>query len=199
MILLPFDSSEDLEAALPQVQTCLAADGVVLVPTETFYGLAADPYSHRAVANVLRLKGRPQHMPFSVLAADWDQVERMAVVSQSWRIRLEAVWPGPITAVFPARVELPAAPGGTVAVRIPGHSMLRKLLFETGPLTGTSANAHGDEPAVEVSDALNSLVGEPGLVLDGGRAPGGQASTLMDLTGTSPKVLRQGAELWIDK
>ncbi|MEN8165145.1 MAG: Sua5/YciO/YrdC/YwlC family protein, partial [Acidobacteriota bacterium] len=74
--------------------------------------------------------------------------------------------------------------------------LLRQLLAVTGPLTGTSANRHGDRPAVDVAGAIRSLVGDPDMALDGGPAPGGQASTLVDLSGTRARVLRQGAETW---
>lgn len=198
MILLPFDQPRDLAAALPEVGQCLAEAGIVLVPTETFYGLAADPFSREAVAKVLHIKHRPKDIPLPVLAADWDQVDRLTVVPEAWRHRLETVWPGPVTAVLPTRTLLPASPGGTVAVRIPGHLMLRELLFETGPLTGTSANRHGDRPAVDVPTALKSLADAPDLALDGGQVPGGRPSTLVDLTGERVLVLRQGTEPWTE-
>lgn len=198
MILLPFGKPQDLVAALPQVRLCLAHAGVVLLPTETFYGLAADPYSQEAVDTVLELKGRPHDMPFLVLAANWDQINQLAVVPEFCRPRLEFLWPGPITAVLPARSALPASPGGTVALRIPGHLMLRKLLNETGPLTGTSANFHGQRPSVDVDRALESLAGKPALALDGGPAPGGRPSTLVDLSGEQVRILRQGALSWVD-
>ena len=196
MIVLPFHRGRDLAAVVPRVKRCLAEAGVVLVPTETFYGLAGDPYSEEAVCRILDLKDRPRDMPLPVLAADWTQVDRLTDVPEAWRRHLETVWPGPITAVLPVRQALPVSTGGPVAIRIPGHAMLRRLLGETGPLTGTSANHHGDRPTVDVPDALRSLAGDPDLVLDGGTTPGGQPSTLVDLTGVGVRILRQGAEVW---
>ncbi len=196
MIILPFHRKDDLAAAAPQVERCLAEGGVVLLPTETFYGLACNPYSEEAVSRVLELTDRPRDMPLPVLAADWVQVDRLTVVPEIWRQRLEAVWPGPITAVLPARKDLSASVPATVAVRIPGHKMLRHLLAVTGPLTGTSANRHGDRPTIDVAGAMRSLTGDPALALDGGPSPGGQPSTLVDLTGTTARVLRQGVEAW---
>lgn len=196
MIVLPFHRQRDLAVALPQVWSCLAEAGVVLVPTETSYGLAGDPWSEEVVCRVLYLKDRPRDMPLPVLAADWAQVDRLTVVPETWRRRLETAWPGPVTAVLPLREALPASLVGTVAVRIPGHSLLRRLLAETGPLTGTSANRHGDRPAIDVAGAQRSLADDPDLALDGGPAPGGRPSTLVDLTGARVQILRQGAVLW---
>ncbi len=196
MQVLPFYQQDDLAAAVPQVNRCLAEAGVVLLPTETYYGLACNPYSEEAVRRVLDLKDRPRDIPLPVLAADWAQVDRLTVVPEAWRDRLQALWPGPITVVLPTRKDLPASLAATVAVRIPGHGLLRQLLAVTGPLTGTSANRHGDRPAVDVGGAMKSLVGNPELALDGGPSPGGQPSTLVDLTGSRARVLRQGAEVW---
>ncbi len=168
----------------------------MLLPTETFYGLGCDPWSEEAVHKVLDLKDRPRDMPLPVLAADWTQVDRLTVVPEAWRRRLESRWPGPITAVLPLRKSLPLSMADTVAVRIPDHRLLRRLLSETGPLTGTSANRHGDSPTVDVGAALRSLVGDPDLVLDGGPVAGGRPSTLVDLTGLEARILRQGAEAW---
>jgi len=196
MIVLPFHQKDDLAAAVHQVQRCLADSGVVLLPTETFYGLGCDPWSEVAVHKVLDLKDRPRDMPLPVLAADWAQVDRLTVVPEIWRRRLGSRWPGPITAVLPLRQSLPLSVADTVAVRIPAHGLLRQLLSEIGPLTGTSANRHGDPPAIDVAAALHSLVGDPDLVLDGGPVAGGRPSTLVDLTGAKARILRQGAEIW---
>lgn len=199
MNILPFRLQDDLAEALSEAKRCLAGGGVVLVPTETFYGLACDPWSKKGVSRVLELKDRPRDMALPVLAADWDQVDRLTRVPEAWRGRLKAVWPGPITAVLPTRTGLAASLKATVAVRIPGHGLLRRMLAETGPLTGTSANRHGDSPAVTVEDATMSLIGEPDLALDGGPSPGGQPSTLVDLTGVRARILRQGPEAWDHK
>lgn len=168
----------------------------MLLPTETFYGLACDPWSEEGVSRVLTLKDRPRDMALPVLAADWVQVDRLTRVPEAWRGRLQALWPGPITAVLPTREDIAASSTPTVAVRIPGHGLLRQMLAETGPLTGTSANRHGDRPAVTAAEATKSLVGEPDLILDGGPSPGGQPSTLVDLTGVRARILRQGPEVW---
>ncbi len=195
MIILPFYQKGDLEVVVPQVERCLAEAGVVLLPTETFYGLACNPYLEEAVSRVFDLKGRPRDMRLPVLAADWAQVDRLTVVPEGWRDCLVDLWPGALTAVLPVRRSFLSL-GATVAVRIPGHELLRQLLAVTGPLTGTSANRHGDQPTIDLGGAMRSLIGDPALALDGGPSPGGYPSTLVDLTETTAQVLRQGAEMW---
>ena len=180
------------EAALHVVRGA----GVVLVPTETFYGLAADPTSDVAVDRVHGLKRRPADRALPVLCADHEQVVSLVELPERFRVRIGRIWPGPVTIVLPLRRPLAACPGGTVAVRIPDHRLLRAVLYRTGPLTGTSANRHG-EPACTTADAaLGALDGRPDLVLDGGPTPGGRASTIVDLTGREPRVLRRGPVAW---
>jgi L-threonylcarbamoyladenylate synthase len=174
------------------------AGGVLLLPTETFYGLAAAPTNAAGVARVFAMKGRPPASPLPVLAADWQQLLSLARVPEEHRVRLSRTWPGALTAVLPAREAMPAAPGGTVAVRIPDHSMVRSLLYKVGPLTGTSANRHGSPPCVDPDAALESLLEPPDLVLDGGPCAGGAATTLVDLTASEPVILRQGVVGWDD-
>ena len=101
-----------------------------------------------------------------------------------------------LTAVLPSREEGPAVWEGALAVRIPDHPMLRSLLYRVGPLTGTSANRHGEEPCADPDSALASMVAEPELLLDGGTTAGGVASTVIDLTGAESRVLRAGAVAW---
>jgi len=193
---LRFLTAGDLALAAQAVRSVLAADGVVLLPTETFYGLGACPTSRLALAKVCAMKGRPEELALPVLCADWQQVESLVEVPEVHRSRLESVWPGPLTAVMRCAVPLPAAVAGTLAVRVPGHPLLRSLLATVGPLTGTSANRHGEDPCTGVTAALESLHQSPDLVLEGGVTTGGAASTVVDLTRQSAVVLRWGASGW---
>jgi L-threonylcarbamoyladenylate synthase len=193
---LPFYEDPDAAAAGREVAAVVAGGGVVLLPTETFYGLAANPFDQGAVSRVLAAKGRPQELALPVLCSDWQQLEALVEVPEVHRPRLSRIWPGALTVVLPCRAPLPAAPAGTLAVRIPGHAMLRAVLYRAGPLTGTSANRHGSPPCVDPDEALASVLEPPDLLLDGGRTPGGAASTLVDLTGAEPRVLREGALAW---
>lgn len=196
MTTVRFEATEDVSGAAALVVPAVTAGGVVLLPTETFYGLGADPWSPDGVDKVYRMKGRPQGMALPVLCGNWEQVERLATVPERYREHLLRTWPGAVTVVLTARAEMPAAPGGTVAVRIPGHALLRQLLERVGPLTGTSANRHGQAAAREASTALAGLAESPDVVLEGGPTAGGAPSTLVDLTGPGPRVLREGRTAW---
>jgi L-threonylcarbamoyladenylate synthase len=193
---LRFMTDGDAAAAGHQTADVLGSGGVVLLPTETFYGLAADPGCVEAVARIFAMKNRPRGVPLSVLCSDWAQLEALVEVPDEHRVRLSRIWPGPLTAVLRCRRDLPVALDGTLAVRIPGHPRLRTVLYRSGPITGTSANRHGGDPPIEADAALASLTSPPDLVLDGGVTDGREPSTVVDLTGVEPRVLRVGAFLW---
>ncbi len=192
----PFLDGDDVRRVTPRVRRVVGRGGVVVIPTETFYGLGACPRVSGGVDRVFGLKARPRGMPLPVLCADWAQVESLVEVPPAYRVRLSRSWPGPLTVVLPLLEPVAAAPGGTLAVRIPGHDLLRSLLYLVGPLTGTSANRHGAAPSTEAPTAAGSLEGEPDVVLDSGTLPGGLPSTLVDLTGPEPRVLRTGSVSW---
>ncbi len=193
---LPLLTDGDAAEAGRAAAEVVRGGGVVLLPTETFYGLGADPTRPDAVHRVYLLKGRPGALPLPLLCADWEQLERLAVVPEAHRVRLGRIWPGPMTVVLRSVRQLPVSDGPTVAVRIPGHARLRAVLYRTGPLTGTSANRHGLPPSVEVESALASLAAPPDLVLDGGTTEGGRPTTVVDLSGAEPRVVRAGALPW---
>ncbi len=186
--------------------------GVLAIPTESSYGLAADPRSERGVRAVYRVKGRDAGKPLPVVAADLDQVAALGVAPGALDAgRLGALWPGAVTVVLPlarpetgaGREPLPAAAGGgSVAVRVPGHPELRRLLARLGrPLTATSANRSGGAPVLDPATAASLLAGEDAAVVDGGRLPGGAPSTIVRLgwpsgggeAGGRLEVLREGA------
>jgi L-threonylcarbamoyladenylate synthase len=192
---LTADSS--VPAAARLVGSALATDGVVVIPTETFYGLAANPASEAAVARVAELKQRPTGQPLPVVCADWRQIESLVEVPDAHRVRLSRSWPGALTVVARARRPLPAGRDGTLAVRIPALARLRAVLYLVGPVTATSANRHGAAPCRTADEALASLAGAPDLVLDAGTTEGRVASTLVDLTVEPARVLRPGPVGWI--
>ena len=196
MRTVPFCRDEDVTEAAAAAADVVAAAGLVLLPTETFYGLAADPRRSEGVDRVYAAKGRPSDLALPVLCADWQQVQSLVNVPEEFRVRLSRIWPGALTVILPSHDRLPASPTQTLAVRIPGHAMLRAVLYRTGPLTGTSANHHGRPACVEAAEALESMAEAPDLVLDGGATAGGVPSTLVDLTGDQPRVVRKGPVLW---
>jgi L-threonylcarbamoyladenylate synthase len=191
MRCLPFRALGDVAPAVEAAREVLSNHGVILFPTETFYGLGADPRDPQAVERVFALKQREQTKALLVVAADLQQVEGLALVSEPWRQRLAHLWPAPLTVVLAARQPLPGS-GATVAVRVPAHPLLRQLLAQVGPLTATSANLSGQPPACQLAE-VKELAQAVDLVLDGGRTPGGLPSTLVDLTTSPPRLLRPGA------
>ncbi|HSL85261.1 MAG TPA: L-threonylcarbamoyladenylate synthase [Thermoanaerobaculia bacterium] len=180
--------------------------GVLAVPTESSYGLAADPLSAEGIETIFRLKGRDAGKALPLVAADLEQIAALGADPEGPEMARLArvagrIWPGPLTVVLPVRghlsgaVDLPAAaPDGTVAVRIPAHEGLRGLLAALGrPLTATSANRAGEPPVLTPEAAARLLAGADAAVVDGGRLPGGPPSTVVRLVPGEVEVLREGA------
>ena len=164
------------------------------MPTDTLYGVAALPTVPSAVDRLFALKGRPADMPVAVLVGGVEQVEALADLSANARRLAEAFWPGPLTMVLPrkAGVDLPLGePHATIGVRWPDHPLIGRLATEVGPLATTSANRTGEPTPGTATEAAASLVGPVGAVLDGG-ACAGTASTVVDVTGSDLRVLREG-------
>jgi L-threonylcarbamoyladenylate synthase len=191
MLRLPFVASSDLLKAVAAVREVLSRHGVVAVPTETFYGLAVDPHDREALSRIYRAKNRASDKALSVVGASLGQLEALVEIREPWRARLDAVWPAPLTVVLPARRALSGA-AATLAVRVPAHDLLRRLLFRVGPLTATSANVSGGTPTVDPAEVERVLGARLDLLLDGGRTPGGSPSTLLDCTVEPPIMLREG-------
>jgi len=196
MIRLDFADPSETGKALAVAAEVVATGGVVLIPTESYYGLGVDPSRREAVERVFALKGRPADLALPVVCSDWDQVDSLVSIAAAHRPKLSRIWPGALTVVASCRVPLAATTSATLAVRIPGHAMLRTLLYRVGPLTATSANRHGEPACVAADAALESLVGAPDLVLDGGELAGGRASTLIDLSKGEPREIRPGPVIW---
>ena len=179
----------------------LRQGGVVAIPTDTLYALAADATSATAVARVFAIKGRNAERALPVIAADEAQVSGLVGELGSLGRRLaRQFWPGPLSLVIRARGTLaPAVHGGvgTVAVRVPASPLARALARAAGvPLTATSANASGEHPALTAQDVERSLGSIVDLILDGGPSAGRVPSTLVDVTGAHPLLLRDGAVPW---
>jgi len=178
--------------------SALREGGVIVFPTDTLYGLAADARNPRAVEAVFRVKGRAPAEPLPLVAADAGQVEREAAVMSPLARRLaERFWPGPLTLVVAARASLaPAvtAGTGTVAIRVPDHIVARRLAELAGvPLTSTSANRSGFPPVATAAEAVAGLGEGLAGVLDAGVTPGGPPSTIVDARGDEPRLIRAGS------
>jgi L-threonylcarbamoyladenylate synthase len=181
-----------------RVAEALARGAVLAIPTESSYGLAVDPRSAAGVAALYRLKGREAGKPLPVVVASAVQVKELGVAADAPQLaRVAPCWPAPLTVVLPLAPEapdLPAAAGGrTVAVRVPDHGLLRRLLARLGPLTATSANPSGEAPVTDPRNLDALLAGADAMVLDGGVLPGGPPSTLIAFEpGGEIRLLRSG-------
>jgi L-threonylcarbamoyladenylate synthase len=181
-------------AGLARAAGLLRAGDVVAFPTDTVYGLAALAGHGRAVRRVYEVKGRPLSQPLILMMADAGQLETWADVDERARHYMKRWWPGPLTLVLRAREGVDPPLGGedgTIAARVPDHEVALALLREVGePLATTSANRSGEPPALTALET--AWVKGLAAVLDGGRAPGQVPSTVLDLSGPHPRVLRQG-------
>jgi len=190
---------EPLEPQLAEAVAVIRRGGVVAFPTDTLYGLAADPRSAEAVDRVLALKGRASAQTIALVAANLPQVERIAALTTIARHAAAEFWPGPLTVLLRAKSGLAAAtlgPDGLVGVRVPDHDVALALARACGhTLTATSANRTG-EPATPDPDEVESALPDLDLLLDAGKAPGGPPSTLVDLSGDVPRLVRPGAIPW---
>jgi L-threonylcarbamoyladenylate synthase len=193
---LDFGQPDNVRDCLETAAEVVASGGVVLIPTESFYGLGVDPRSASAVERVIELKSRPDTLGLPVVCCDWEQVDTLVEIPAGHRVKLSRIWPAALSAVAPCRERVAAARAMTLAVRIPDHDHLRALLYRVGPLTATSANGHGASPEVEVKAALSSLRGTPDLILDAGELTGGRVSTIVDLSSEDGEVIRPGAVGW---
>ncbi len=178
-----------------ELADALARGAVLAIPTESSYALAVDPRRRDAVESVFRLKGRPAGQPLPVVAGDRRQIAALGVeLSHPGLARLAAGWPAPLSLIAPLRRPLPAAAGsGSLAVRIPAHDRLRRLLRELGcALTATSANLSGEPPVLEPDGLERLLGGQDAVVVDDGALPGGPPSTLVAAANGGLTVVRLG-------
>jgi L-threonylcarbamoyladenylate synthase len=175
----------------------LRAGGILIYPTDTLYGLAADPRIRSAVERVFAAKGRPQGMPLPLVAGSVAQGELVAEFSIGARRLAESFWPGPLTLVLRARPGLAPGVAGedeSVALRVPDHAVARGVADALGfPVTSTSANRSGSSPWREAGAAAADIDGDVDLVLDGGPTPGGPPSTIVDARLDPPRLVRAGA------
>ncbi len=177
------------------LRAVLARGGVLAVPTESSYGLAVDPRDPRGVEAIYDLKGRQRGDPLPVVAASLEQLAALGVAIDEPLFRLlAALWPAPLSLVVPAPCGLPAAAGGdTLAVRVPGHRRLLRLLEGLGlALTATSANRSGEPPVTDSAELHGLLTRSDAVIVEGGQLAGGPPSTMLALGEDGLTVLRRG-------
>lgn len=189
----PLVRPDAIDAAARAVQ----AGQLVVLPTDTVYGIGCDPFNASAVDALFKAKARGRDLPLAVLVHSWRQaIGLVEDVTEPARSLIAEFWPGPLTIV------LPESPGigwdlgysrGTVAVRMPKHDFALALIERTGPLAVTSANRSGVPTPSTIGGVVEQLGGHVDVFFDTGPATGGTASTIVDLSGARPHILRTGA------
>ena len=191
-------SADDLKAAVEAVRTAIRAGDSVVFPTDTVYGIAADPFSPAAVQGLLDAKHRGRDMPPPVLIGDAEVLEAYTKdVPAAARLLANRYWPGPLTLILEAQPSLRMDLGetkGSIGVRVPDHEVARAILRATGPLAVSSANISGEPAATDEPEARRQLRGSVAVYVDGGPTPGPTPSTIVDFADDlSGRVLRVGA------
>lgn len=188
--------AQQREDGIVAAVTAVQHGGLVVLPTDTVYGIGADAFTPSAVSALLAAKGRGRNVPPPVLVGSVRAASALAeTLGPFGQDLIDEFWPGPLTLVFRASPTLKWDLGdtrGTVAVRMPLHPVALGLLRRTGPMAVSSANKHGSPAATTVGDAQGQLGGAVSVYLDGGPCADNVPSTIVDLTGSVPRVLRSG-------
>ena len=187
---------ESWESMIAETQKVLKGGGVIAFPTDTFYGLGANPYNTKAVDKIYSIKGRDPEKPLlllidSILKLD-DMVEEISEASAKL---IESFWPGPLTILFKPKHTIPKnITTGLIGIRQPGNLITRKFLAGLNyPLTAPSANISGEDPTTTAEQVKDRLGNKVDLILDAGICRGGEPSTLVDTTQTPIRLVRAGA------
>ncbi len=190
-------SMSTMACGLAAAEAAVTAGGPIVFPTDTVYGIGADPYSAQAVQRLFKAKKRQHDKPIPVLAADVSALDELGVdIPQAARELAAEFWPGALTLIVrrnPAALMHLGDSDGTIALRVPDHEVARSVLRRTGPLAVTSANISGKPSATSCAEALAQL-GEGAVVyLDAGETPGETPSTIIDFASTvSGHIVREG-------
>jgi L-threonylcarbamoyladenylate synthase len=188
----PGTRSDAVAAAVAAVKS----GGLAVMPTDTVYGIGADAFDSRAVAALLAAKGRGRDMPVGVLVGSWHTIDGLVLyVPDTARELVRAFWPGALSLVVQQAPSLQWDLGdarGTVMLRMPLQPVALELLRQTGPMAVSSANISGQPPATTAAEAQRQLGDLVDVYLDGGPSPQQAASTIVDLTGPAPRILREG-------
>jgi len=179
----------------------IKSGGIIVYPTETLYGLGADAGNARTLRRLSDLKGREGAKPFLVIVDDFERLRPLvAEVSSQAQVLMNAFWPGPLTLVFKASPDVPSdltAGTGTIGARVPSNDFCRELVRASGrPITSTSANRAGAPPLDSIEKIRNTLSEGIDLFIDAGVRLTGAPSTVVDVSGPTPLLLREGAVRW---
>lgn len=182
--------------ALLQAAACLAGGGLVAFPTETVYGLGADALNSEAAAKIYAAKGRPSDNPLIVHIANVDDMDKLAYVNEQARVLAQAFWPGPLTIILPKKEIVPYSTTGgldTVAIRMPSHPVALELIRSSGVyVAAPSANTSGRPSPTKAEHVIEDMTGKIEYIIDGGAVGIGIESTIVDVSGDIPTILRPG-------
>jgi L-threonylcarbamoyladenylate synthase len=197
-ILIKVDPISPDPYIIEQAGNIIRRGGLVAFPTETVYGLAADALNPEAVARVFEVKGRPESKPLPVQVASIDQVATLAIGISDDAVRLmEAFFPGPLTIILQASEQIPetvTAGTGTIGIRMPDHPVALALIRAAGtPIVAPSANPSGLPPPTTAVEVAGYFDGRIDVILDAGPSRIKTPSTVVDLTTTPPKIIREGS------
>ena len=175
----------------------LRKGGIVAFPTDTVYGLGADIYNDDAVKKIFLAKRRPVNMPLPILIDSISQLSELVLEQPDFsKILVEKFWPGGLTIIFrksPTFQSMALSGGDKVGIRLPDHELVRLIIRELGrPIAGTSANLHGREAILTANKVAEEFGRQVDYIIDGGLCPGGQESTIVDITVKPPAIVRQG-------
>ena len=188
----------DSESTRAEAARIVSTGGLIAFRTDTFYGLGADPLNPPALQKIRELKVREENKPLLILISDMDQLDRF-VGEKSGIFGLIAIghWPAPLTLIGPSRSELPTeltAGSNTIGVRLPDDEKVRALVRVCGgALTATSANISGSAPARNAAEVEKYFPNGIDLIIDGGEVTATEPSTVLDLSGSEPRLVREGA------
>ena len=190
-------TTTSFQAILDQAVGVLKGKGVVAFPTDTLYGLGADAFSVEAVDRVFEIKGRPKEMALPILLGTQDDLEKVAIEipEVTWTL-VKAFWPGPLTLILHKSPAVPQIVSGgkeSIAVRMPNHEVPLYLVQKLGrPITGTSANPSGAANPASADEVRELLGTKVDYIVDVGPATSGASSTILDLTQSTPRIVRAG-------
>jgi L-threonylcarbamoyladenylate synthase len=189
---------EDAGVFWEEARRVLKSNGIIAVPTETFFGLAVNPFQEGALSRLFALKQRAPEKPVLLLVDGREMLSQVVFkVPEAANRLIDRFWPGPLTIVLPSLPHLPrliTAGTGTIGVRNPRHPLTCRLITEMGyAITGTSANRSGRAPLTRAAEVSREFGDEVDLILDAGDCPGGLPSTIVDVSSFPPRLVRPGA------
>ena len=182
-----------------QAAAIIQAGGVIAFPTDTVYGIGASAFNETAIEKIYQVKKRSHLKAIPILISDANELSQIVTPINPITYKIvNNLWPGALTLILPIHPNLPGnlSEKDTIGVRVPDHDLVRELLRVTGPIAATSANLSGKPSALTAEDVIHQLGGSIDLILNGGPAPGGMASTVLDCSGEEPAIFREGPVSW---